>query len=134
MGYKDPDKQREFQREWMRKRRQKWIDKNGPCRQCGSSVKLEVDHIDPDTKLLNPARLWSLSEAKRNAELAKCQVLCGACHYMKTIEYSSSLSVDDRDRLHILGNDIGWSERQLAAWFNIGRANVRRKLGRLARI
>ena len=53
--------QRVYAREWVRKRRQAWLAANGPCRairhrrrrctrsetcrQCGSTDRLEVDHI-----------------------------------------------------------------------------------------
>jgi 5-methylcytosine-specific restriction endonuclease McrA len=89
MPYKDPVKKKEYmrnyQREWMRKRRQAWIDENGPCKHCGSTEKLEVDHINPRFKKLNPHGIWSLCEAKRKKELAKCQVLCKSCHLVKTL-------------------------------------------------
>lgn len=84
MGYKDPDQQRAYQHRWITGRRDAWIAEHGPCAECGSGERLEVDHVDPSTKCFNPARIWSLSEEKRAAELAKCQVLCYACHKEKT--------------------------------------------------
>jgi hypothetical protein len=81
--YKDKEKQKQFNREWVAKRRKEWIDKNGPCK-CGSSDRLQVDHIDPATKVSH--RVWSWSDTRRNAELAKCQVLCYACHKTKTLQ------------------------------------------------
>ncbi len=83
MPYKDKIKQLEYQRKWMAKRRQDWLDSNGPCK-CGSWDNLEVDHIDPNLKIDH--KVWSWTEEKRNAELAKCQVLCYICHLAKTIE------------------------------------------------
>jgi 5-methylcytosine-specific restriction endonuclease McrA len=82
---------REYQREWMRRRRDAWLAEHGPCAHCGSDKDLQVDHIDPDQKLLNPAGVWSLSAEKREAELAKCQVLCESCHKIKTAEYRAAL-------------------------------------------
>lgn len=81
---------RRYQREWIAKRRQDWIDENGPCAKCGSAEDLEVDHVDPSSKMFNPAAIWSLSRRNpvRVAELAKCQVLCYSCHLTKTGEYS----------------------------------------------
>ena len=85
MPLKDPDAQREFQRAWMRSRRMSWIEEQGgKCNNCGSTERLEVDHIDPKTKSCNPAAIWSGTEERRRAELAKCQVLCYACHREKT--------------------------------------------------
>lgn len=82
--YADQGARREYQRRWVAARRRAWIKANGPCRHCGSSRKLEVDHVDPSTKKYNPTKLWSLSDQRREAELAKCQVLCHACHAVKT--------------------------------------------------
>lgn len=84
MGYKDKEKQREYQRQWMAKRRQEWIDENGPCA-CGSFNKLEVDHIDPKLKTMEVRSIWSCRKEIRELELAKCQVLCYDCHLEKTL-------------------------------------------------
>jgi hypothetical protein len=76
----------EYQNAWLQRRRTTWLIENGPCRQCGSLDNLEVDHINPYTK--TDHKVWSLSEPKRNAELAKCQVLCSSCHHKKTTAQS----------------------------------------------
>lgn len=95
MPYKDPEKQREFQRNWLRKRRDDWLaDKS--CVLCGSVDNLEIDHIDPSTKKLpvydtvhknrsnGVYQIFSWSQERRDAELSKCQVLCHDCHLEKT--------------------------------------------------
>jgi hypothetical protein len=86
MPYKDPERQREWHREWfdrvVKKRRAKWLKENGPCTKCGSQVKLEVDHTDPKRKIDH--RVWTWAEERRDAELKKCQVLCSRCHKGKT--------------------------------------------------
>lgn len=65
-------------------RRRDWLFLNGPCCHCGSWENLEVDHVDPEEKEMDATKLWwGLSEAKRVAELAKCQVLCTLCHRVK---------------------------------------------------
>jgi 5-methylcytosine-specific restriction endonuclease McrA len=69
---------REYQRVWVKRRRMEWIEANGPCVKCGSTVDLEMDHIDPATK--EHHAIWSWAKERREAELAKCQVLCGRCH------------------------------------------------------
>jgi 5-methylcytosine-specific restriction endonuclease McrA len=86
--YADKEAQRTFQREWMRSRRSKWVADNGPCRVCGSSDNLEVDHIDPSLKTMSPRSIWSLSDKnkRKTAELDNCQVLCKVCHLKKTLE------------------------------------------------
>ena len=85
--WKDREVKRSYQREWVRNRRKAWIDANGPCKVCGSDENLEVDHINPSEKSMDPAPLWSMSDNNpvKLAELSKCQVLCKSCHMKKTI-------------------------------------------------
>lgn len=85
MPYKNKYKQREFGRIWIKKRREVWLNENGPCVKCGSWGKLEVDHINPLIKIDH--KVWSWREEKRLEELSKCQVLCKNCHREKTNEY-----------------------------------------------
>ena len=69
--------QREYQRQWIAKRRQEWmVDK--ACVRCGSCEDLHVHHRDPAEKVAHS--VWSWSAARREAELAKCEVLCRPCH------------------------------------------------------
>lgn len=79
------DKKREYQRQWIAKRRAKYFE-NKCCVICGSTEDLELDHIDPDKKKYMPAALWGMSDKNPNkiAELAKCQVLCKIHHKEKT--------------------------------------------------
>lgn len=86
MGYPDKRTQNEYQRRWLLARRQAWIDEHGPCQHCGSEENLEIDHIDPATKEAHVGTLWSRRKEVRDAELAKCQVLCEPCHITKTNE------------------------------------------------
>lgn len=72
------EKKRSYQRDWWHRRRTAWLAANGPCAICGSSYKLEVDHLDPAAKVSH--RVWSWSESRRKAELEKCRVLCQKCH------------------------------------------------------
>jgi hypothetical protein len=81
MAYKDPTKQKEYQRKWIADRRaQFFIDKS--CVVCGSTDQLELDHIDPTTKISNS--IWSWSQKRQDDEIAKCQVLCHDHHVEKT--------------------------------------------------
>lgn len=82
MPYADRERQREYRREWYAARRAAWFAANGPCAQCGSWERLELDHVDPATKVHHV--IWSWSDARREAELAKCQILCVDCHDEKT--------------------------------------------------
>lgn len=82
MPYKDAAKQRQYQAKWRQRRRDEWLREHGPCVNCGSSEHLEVDHIVGADKVDH--RLWSWTQARREAELAKCQVLCRRCHLAKS--------------------------------------------------
>ena len=77
---------RVYQNEWAQRRRQEWVDANGPCAVCGSDQDLEVDHIDRSLKEIAISQVWGMSPTnpKRINELAKCQVLCHECHVEKT--------------------------------------------------
>lgn len=77
--------QREYNRQWRAARRAKWMASVGAwCRMCGATERLEVDHIDPRTKVHHA--VWTWSQKRRDAELAKCQLLCRACHQKKTMQ------------------------------------------------
>jgi hypothetical protein len=77
MPYADPEMQRKAQREWIARRRaQFFADKQ--CAWCQSTSALELHHRDPNKKEAHA--IWSWSPARREAEAAKCVVLCAACH------------------------------------------------------
>lgn len=105
------DAKREYQLVWMNRRREAWLVEQGPCTQCGSWNKLEVDHVNPEEKVLNPAKLWSLSPNNpvRIAELAKCQVLCEACHEAKTITYLRTACEEHRHKKKKCNCVAGWT-------------------------
>lgn len=64
----------------------------GKCVRCGSTEGLELDHIDPTTKTLAVGKLWSVSLSRYEAEIVKCQLLCRACHSVKSVEDSGKAS------------------------------------------
>jgi hypothetical protein len=84
MPYKDPKKQLENYNRWKNERRLQWLEENGPCRWCGSSQDLRVDHIDPKQKEYEIGKIWGRRAEVLLPELAKCQVLCEGCHYVKS--------------------------------------------------
>lgn len=102
MPYKDKVKQREYQREWIARRRQEWLDENGPCILCGGDNELQVDHIDPNTKISH--RVWSWSDERRNTELAKCRVLCSRCHKEKSD--TEKLRGEDQPQAKLTEQDV----------------------------
>jgi hypothetical protein len=77
MPYRDPERRREYQREWCAKRRAEWFADKA-CVDCGTSENLELDHVDPNVKVSH--RIWSWSTERRDAELARCVVRCEPCH------------------------------------------------------
>ncbi|APD17116.1 HNH endonuclease [Mycobacterium phage Lukilu] len=81
MPYKDPEAQRQYQREWVARRRTEYFAGKS-CVECGATEDLRLDHIDPTQKVDH--KIWSWSAARREAELTKCQVLCEPCHQEKT--------------------------------------------------
>lgn len=81
MPYKDPEAQREYQRQWKADRRAEFFaDKT--CQHCGSLDRLELHHVDPRLKVSH--KIWSWSAQRRAAELEKCIILCHDCHLIET--------------------------------------------------
>lgn len=77
MPYKDKEKRRQYQREWIACRRASYLD-GEVCKHCDSEDNLELHHRDPEAK--ESHRIWSWSKTRLKAELKKCIVLCSACH------------------------------------------------------
>jgi len=131
MPYKDKAKQLAYQNAWMQKRRQDWLDANGPCVDCGSDENLEVDHVDSEDKVTH--RVWSWREDRRLAELAKCIVRCNVCHKIKsakehakgsdngTSKLSENQVVEIRKR-----KSLGEESRALATEFQVHIRTIQR--------
>lgn len=76
-----------YHREYKARKRAEWFA-GKVCVKCGSDQDLQMDHIveeekDGHIKAVSH-NVFSWSKAKREAELAKCQVLCEPCHQEKT--------------------------------------------------
>lgn len=112
MPYKDKKKQLEYQKNWMRKRREEHF-KDKHCVKCGSIEKLELDHINPEEKISH--NIWSWSKERREVELKKCQILCNKCHEEKTNKPRRKLT--DEEITIIRKSDE--SHRKLGKKFNI---------------
>ena len=72
---------REYKRQWAAARRADYMAGKS-CVICGTTQSLEVDHIDPEQKVSH--RIWTWAIPRRDAELAKCQILCTEHHKEKT--------------------------------------------------
>jgi 5-methylcytosine-specific restriction endonuclease McrA len=84
---------RAYQAAWMAKRRAGFFaDKS--CAACGSRERLELDHVDPSKKTSHS--IWSWSPERREAEIAKCQVLCRPCHQLKSIDDLAAMRLAGR--------------------------------------
>ena len=78
MPYRNPEALREYQRRWVAERRAAALEGKA-CARCGDTDgPFDFHHVDPAEKVTH--KVWSLSAAKRAAELAKCIVLCRSCH------------------------------------------------------
>lgn len=122
---------RDYQRRWMaEKRLQYFSDKS--CKECGSTVRLELDHIDPSTKVNNC--IWSWSKSRQQSELNKCQVLCHDCHLKKSIAYfkerftgrpkpSRKIPWQTIEQIRCQLNS-GMTERKVASMHGLGKTTV----------
>lgn len=86
MPYKDYNAQmKKYVLDRYHRLRAEFIDKmGGSCQSCGSTDRIEFDHVDPRTKSFNISKVWSYKRATVEEELAKCQLLCYGCHKDKT--------------------------------------------------
>ena len=77
MSYKDKDKQKEYQKEWLMERRKIFFS-GKKCSLCDATNFLQLHHPDRDQK--KDHKIWSWSEKRRDMELSKCVILCKKCH------------------------------------------------------
>jgi hypothetical protein len=133
MTYKDKEAQREYQREWIRNRRIKWLSENGPCIDCESWDDLEIDHVDASKKDRSISCIWSLSEKRRSVELAKCVVRCRDCHLLKTVSnkerasgIANGFAVLSVEQVKQIRARVSSGEKQadLAREFDVGKWHV----------
>ena len=71
---------------WKARKQRGIAQLGGKCVSCGGTDDLQFDHIDPSTKSFTIGRNTSCSDEKFTNELKKCQLLCKACHKIKTTE------------------------------------------------
>ena len=75
------EQKREYDRKYVAARRAAWF-KDKICVKCGTTENLENHHLDPSTKVASCVWTWAIE--RRDAELAKCEVLCFDCHVLET--------------------------------------------------
>lgn len=56
----------------------------GECKKCGSTDRLEFDHVDPKNKSFTIMDRWYVELEILITELQKCQLLCFTCHRKKS--------------------------------------------------
>ena len=126
MPYKDPERQREYMRQWVANRRAEWF-KDKSCVECGNTKDLELDHLDPKIKVTH--RIWSWSAERREIELAKCRALCTECHKKKTArEHPKGIDnwmakLTEEQVREIRSSEVG--HRPLARVYNISEKTIR---------
>lgn len=77
-----------YMKGWYDRRHAEAIEAlGGYCSHPGCDVveNLQFDHVDPETKTMTIARMWTASEKRFQAELRKCQLLCQLHHLEKTL-------------------------------------------------
>ena len=79
------EKKREQNRKYRKNARIKCIEYlGGKCVKCGTTKRLEFDHIDRTTKKYTIAPRVTNNFDNLKEELNKCQLLCAFCHLNKT--------------------------------------------------
>jgi len=83
-GY-TPEQRRDYTNAYRDRRRQYARERlGGVCVVCGCPDGLEFDHVDPGTKTMAIADMWTANRASFEAELDKCQLLCEDHHDEKS--------------------------------------------------
>jgi len=77
MPYKDKEDLKSYQKEWLRKRRERFY-KGKKCKGCGTTKNLSLHHREPGKKVDH--RIWSWAPDRFLREIKKCDVYCKKCH------------------------------------------------------
>jgi hypothetical protein len=130
MPYKDKEKQLEYQRKWMQKRRQEFFTSKS-CKICESVKDLQLHHRDPNKK--EGHQIWSWSEKRRLAELEKCDVLCKNCHVEIHRKMETWLKGESHPQAKLTRKDVvkikirlknKENPIEIARDFNVGRSTI----------
>ncbi len=112
-----------YMREWRAARRSEFFQ-GRECALCGSTEGLELDHIDPSTKI--SSHVWFWSEDRRRAELAKCQALCHSCHKEKSRSDVGKLTRQQVEEIRHLRDTQGLTLRDLSAIYGVHTSQISR--------
>ena len=105
---KDLELRRKYRREWLAKRRTEFF--NGKCcMKCGSTVLLELHHVDPTKKITH--NIWDRNKSFQSKELKKCTVLCKRCHKKVTEARHGTISRYREHRCRCAACKTVWNER-----------------------
>lgn len=81
MTYKDPEMQREFQRKWIKRRRDMFLS-DKKCGKCGTTNNLIIWGIKiTKRKDKSSHTIWSYTPTKQKEYLSKSEILCRTCKY-----------------------------------------------------
>lgn len=128
MPYKDPARRREYQKAWAARRRERAITMlGGRCTVCGSTENLQVHHWVGAAK--EGHRIYSWAWPRLERELAKCLLLCAACHAQAdraTLARPEVVQIKrDRRPARVVAQEYGVTERAIrhirngTAWANV---------------
>jgi hypothetical protein len=122
-----------YMRERRKSRRDKLIEMaGGQCVRCGSAERLEFDHRDRTTKSFvlsgrDLDKAWNTIVA----ELAKCDLLCRACHHFKTVENNETGSGSGHNRIDEHGTEAMYAKGCKCVPCRIARYDARVRRGEL---
>ena len=107
MPYKDPERQKQAQRDHYVANREDYLNratiastrnrkilrevKDKPCTDCGIQYPFYVMHLDHlRDKSFTPSQAGATSVERLLAEIAKCEVVCANCHAERTYRRSQA--------------------------------------------
>jgi 5-methylcytosine-specific restriction endonuclease McrA len=84
-------------RDWAKRKRAELIEKlGGCCVHCGSTRRLEFDHLEPRTWIARNLSQWGrMTRYIREAAEGKIQLLCRRCNYRKGQPKLPEVSVEE---------------------------------------
>ena len=125
----------EYHRLYYYKRRDKMIAYLGvSCAHCGSTDRLEFDHIDPALKSFDISDNMTLNNPEVRAELDKCQLLCRPCHEVKTAAENTGITHGTRTGWMKSGCECDECYTSKRAWHDERNAKRREASGKAQRL